>query len=517
MVVAAASRCWPASSRASGCGSDAEALGIRAQPGIRRQADHGARRAASRSTIAQGLTFTVVGPMQPELEALQKKHDEWLKELKKKGKTPPQALAAYVDKSVPNLSSIVVLAEAGGKTHAADRRRARRQDPGGPGARRRCSKTGGTACTSTCSRCRTTAAPTTSTTTSSSASPPTTTCSPATASTAIRSARSLEMLFEARGERRLHDPPDLSDRRDRQERKEDWEKSATKRKEPTEKSPGRPVRPDCVYGSAQFARLFRRDAGVSRTRCGSSTTSKPHLIDLLGSGRVLTGRPVEASGAIAIMLAGKQERGVFVPRREWAGDDMKTNASTAWNCGSPTQNSGSRSFNFFTAFSAFAVGGIFTAPEKEVDAGILLITGMFVVAVAKVFSLMGVRRSRRLVSLQVGAKIGAHVLSPQLRAFGGSHRVRHVAELSFKTRATLFAAADILRGKTDASEYHFRHAVPEALLGRVRARAGTHHPRTAERRPKWIRSGANDWILQWGKRLLLRGSITQTPSSSIQS
>ena len=54
--------------------------------------------------------------MQPELLALQKKHDDWLKKLKEKGKIPRQALAAYVDKSVPNLSSIVVLAKAGGKT-----------------------------------------------------------------------------------------------------------------------------------------------------------------------------------------------------------------------------------------------------------------------------------------------------------------------------------------------------------------------------------------------------------------
>ena len=45
-------------------------------------------------------------------------------------------------------------------------------------------------------------------------------------------------------------------------------------------------------------------------------------------------------------------------------------------------------FNFFTAFSAVSVGGIPTALEKEADAGILLITGMFVVAVAKVFWLM---------------------------------------------------------------------------------------------------------------------------------
>ena len=55
-----------------------------------------------------GLTMTVAGPMKPELLQLQKKHDEWLKTLHKKPK-PGAALAAYVDKSVPNLSSLVML------------------------------------------------------------------------------------------------------------------------------------------------------------------------------------------------------------------------------------------------------------------------------------------------------------------------------------------------------------------------------------------------------------------------
>ena len=65
-------------------------------------------------TVADGLTFTVVGPMLPEVKALQKKHDEWLKT--QKDDNPEESLAAYVDKSVPNLSSIVVLAKSGGKT-----------------------------------------------------------------------------------------------------------------------------------------------------------------------------------------------------------------------------------------------------------------------------------------------------------------------------------------------------------------------------------------------------------------
>lgn len=63
-----------------------------------------------------GLTFTVVGPMKAEVEALHDKHEKWLKDLKKKGKSPEEVLSAYVDPSVANLSSLVLLAEAGDKT-----------------------------------------------------------------------------------------------------------------------------------------------------------------------------------------------------------------------------------------------------------------------------------------------------------------------------------------------------------------------------------------------------------------
>jgi hypothetical protein len=62
------------------------------------------------------LTLTIVGPMQPELLELHAKQDDWLKALEKKGKSPPAALAAYIDRSVANLSSLVVLAELAGKT-----------------------------------------------------------------------------------------------------------------------------------------------------------------------------------------------------------------------------------------------------------------------------------------------------------------------------------------------------------------------------------------------------------------
>ena len=73
---------------------------------------------ASQSVVLDGgLSITVAGPMQPELNALQEAHDKWLREQKEgKKKSPEAILAAFVDKSVPNLSSIVVLAELGGKS-----------------------------------------------------------------------------------------------------------------------------------------------------------------------------------------------------------------------------------------------------------------------------------------------------------------------------------------------------------------------------------------------------------------
>ncbi|MDF2773480.1 MAG: hypothetical protein K0S86_2977 [Geminicoccaceae bacterium] len=74
-----------------------------------------ARKKAKKVTVAKKVKLTIVGPMRTELEALHEKHQEWLKELQAEGKSPPAALAAYLDASVPNLSSIVVLAEQGRK------------------------------------------------------------------------------------------------------------------------------------------------------------------------------------------------------------------------------------------------------------------------------------------------------------------------------------------------------------------------------------------------------------------
>ena len=65
--------------------------------------------------LTGGLTMTVIGPMQAELAALQKEHDEWVKKHVAQPSAGASTLAAFVDRSVTNLSSIVLLAEAGGK------------------------------------------------------------------------------------------------------------------------------------------------------------------------------------------------------------------------------------------------------------------------------------------------------------------------------------------------------------------------------------------------------------------
>lgn len=60
----------------------------------------------------ENVTFTVVAPLEEQVIALQEK---WAKELKaeKKNAAKKAEIAAFVDESVPNLSSIVLLVEAG--------------------------------------------------------------------------------------------------------------------------------------------------------------------------------------------------------------------------------------------------------------------------------------------------------------------------------------------------------------------------------------------------------------------
>jgi hypothetical protein len=62
--------------------------------------------------IGAGLKLTVICPTMARLEELSK---EWEKTLRKLGTAPPAEIAAFVDRSVANLSSIVVLAEVEGK------------------------------------------------------------------------------------------------------------------------------------------------------------------------------------------------------------------------------------------------------------------------------------------------------------------------------------------------------------------------------------------------------------------
>jgi len=67
--------------------------------------------------MGKGLTFTLVGPMLPDVKKLQTEHRAWLKEHPEVvERATASVLAAYSDDSKPNLSSIVVLAEVNGKT-----------------------------------------------------------------------------------------------------------------------------------------------------------------------------------------------------------------------------------------------------------------------------------------------------------------------------------------------------------------------------------------------------------------
>lgn len=59
------------------------------------------------------LKVRVIGPMREELKALQKAHDEFVASQAKK--KPGAVTAAFVDESIPNLSSIVLLVECGAK------------------------------------------------------------------------------------------------------------------------------------------------------------------------------------------------------------------------------------------------------------------------------------------------------------------------------------------------------------------------------------------------------------------
>lgn len=65
--------------------------------------------------MARELSLLVAGPMQPELDKLRKEYDAFLRRAARAGATAPPVLASFTDTSIANLSSIVVLASAGGK------------------------------------------------------------------------------------------------------------------------------------------------------------------------------------------------------------------------------------------------------------------------------------------------------------------------------------------------------------------------------------------------------------------
>lgn len=69
-----------------------------------------------RISLDDETTLTVVCPHAEQLERLRDAWDDWLKEHPKALAKDPAGTAAFVDNSPYNLSSIVVLAEAGGKT-----------------------------------------------------------------------------------------------------------------------------------------------------------------------------------------------------------------------------------------------------------------------------------------------------------------------------------------------------------------------------------------------------------------
>lgn len=91
---------------------DSRALQLRINPQFKGKVVI-AKKGAKQIDMGKGLKFTVIGPMNDEVLALQQAHDEFLE--KHQGKKSEASLAAFTDTSVPNLSSLVVLAEVGKK------------------------------------------------------------------------------------------------------------------------------------------------------------------------------------------------------------------------------------------------------------------------------------------------------------------------------------------------------------------------------------------------------------------
>jgi len=91
---------------------DSRALNLRINPQLKGKLVL-AKKGGKQLDMGKGLKFTIIGPMNDEVLALQQAHDEFLE--KHQGKKGEASLAAFTDTSVPNLSSLVVLAEVGKK------------------------------------------------------------------------------------------------------------------------------------------------------------------------------------------------------------------------------------------------------------------------------------------------------------------------------------------------------------------------------------------------------------------
>lgn len=66
--------------------------------------------------IMENIKIRIIGPNRENLDALKNEWEDWLRKNEGKIMMADAEILAYVDKSVPNLSSIMFLLEAGGKT-----------------------------------------------------------------------------------------------------------------------------------------------------------------------------------------------------------------------------------------------------------------------------------------------------------------------------------------------------------------------------------------------------------------
>jgi len=93
-------------------GNDLRGFAKKLHVSVNAETKGGLVKAGAKIKFGPGLTFTVLGPHQAELDALEK---EWEHSKSKKRGASEAAIAAdYLNRTVPNLSSIVVLAEAKG-------------------------------------------------------------------------------------------------------------------------------------------------------------------------------------------------------------------------------------------------------------------------------------------------------------------------------------------------------------------------------------------------------------------